>query len=100
VTRVTRWIVIALIAITVIAWNTITDAEPLAVSVDEADLAAEAEDRFRALALAAVARHAPRGVSARHCAECGDEIPEARRVAVPGCSRCTDCQDLRERMRR
>jgi len=68
--------------------------------VDVADFAAEAEEGFRALALAQVARHAPRGVSAFHCADCGDEIPEARRLAVRGCSRCTDCQDMKERRER
>ena len=24
-------------------------------------------------------------VSAEHCSECGEDIPEARRVAMPGC---------------
>lgn len=65
--------------------------------MDDADFAAEAEETFRALALAQVARHAPRGVSAFHCADCGDEIPEARRLAVPGCERCAECQALAER---
>jgi len=26
------------------------------------------------------------------CADCGEPIPEARRRAAPGCSRCTACQ--------
>jgi len=68
--------------------------------MDFADFAAEAEEGFRALALAEVARHAPRGVSAFHCADCGDEIPEARRLAVPGTTRCVDCQELKERTER
>lgn len=65
--------------------------------MDEADLALETDERYRALALAVLARHAPRGVSAADCKECGDPIPEARRVAVPGCERCAACQDLSER---
>ncbi|PTA90979.1 conjugal transfer protein TraR [Kluyvera sp. Nf5] len=30
--------------------------------------------------------------SATHCEECGDEIEEARRRAVPGCRMCSSCQ--------
>ena len=36
------------------------------------------------------------GVSALECDDCGDEIPEARRLAVPGCRLCVDCQGLAE----
>jgi phage/conjugal plasmid C-4 type zinc finger TraR family protein len=32
------------------------------------------------------------GEGLRECAECGDEIPEARRRAVPGVRRCVTCQ--------
>ena len=35
--------------------------------------------------------------SATECAGCGDEIPEARRQAVLGCTRCRDCQDKFDR---
>ena len=35
-------------------------------------------------------------VSAEFCAECGEPIPEARRLAVPGCRLCIDCQTERE----
>jgi phage/conjugal plasmid C-4 type zinc finger TraR family protein len=34
----------------------------------------------------------PRGESQRNCVECGKEIPEARRIAVPGVRLCVDCQ--------
>jgi phage/conjugal plasmid C-4 type zinc finger TraR family protein len=27
-----------------------------------------------------------------NCEECGKEIPEARRKAMPGCTRCVPCQ--------
>lgn len=37
------------------------------------------------------------GQSATHCEDCGEEIPEARRIAVLGCVRCTECADLEER---
>lgn len=35
-------------------------------------------------------------VSAEHCEDCGVEIPEERRTAVPGCQMCAECQSLRE----
>ncbi|MCM7105986.1 TraR/DksA C4-type zinc finger protein, partial [Enterobacter hormaechei] len=35
-------------------------------------------------------------VSAEHCAECGEDIPEPRRAAVPGCQTCADCQSVIE----
>jgi len=41
-------------------------------------------------------------VSATHCVECGDELPEARRKAYPGCTMCVDCQgemELRNKQR-
>lgn len=34
----------------------------------------------------------PVGPSAVECDECGDDIPEARRRAVPGVRRCVICQ--------
>lgn len=34
----------------------------------------------------------PRGKSLSHCAECGDEIPEPRRKAIPGVRLCVGCQ--------
>ncbi len=37
------------------------------------------------------ARAQPVGESFTHCAECGEEIPEARRAALPGVKLCIDC---------
>lgn len=34
----------------------------------------------------------PSGPSLTHCEECGEEIPEPRRVAVPGVRYCIACQ--------
>lgn len=31
------------------------------------------------------------GAALTHCVECGDEIPVARREAVPGCRKCVHC---------
>lgn len=39
----------------------------------------------------------PQGPSATHCAECGAEIPEARRKALPGTRLCVICQDAQDR---
>lgn len=38
----------------------------------------------------------PVGMSAVDCEECGDPIPEARRVAIAGVQTCVDCQQLIE----
>ena len=48
------------------------------------------------------ARKAPVGESLMECAECGEEIPEKRRAAIPGVKLCVDCQqgrDARPQMR-
>ena len=42
-------------------------------------------------------RTAGQATSAEFCEACGDDIPQARRVAVPGCQLCIYCQQLRER---
>ncbi len=34
----------------------------------------------------------PKGESLTHCEECGAEIPEARRNAIPGVRFCVNCQ--------
>lgn len=39
-------------------------------------------------------------VSAEHCEECGEDIPQARRVAVPGCQTCAECQGIIELKRK
>lgn len=42
-------------------------------------------------------------ISATQCRECGDAIPEARRVNMPGVQTCIECQqeiEDRERIRR
>jgi phage/conjugal plasmid C-4 type zinc finger TraR family protein len=39
----------------------------------------------------------PQGPSLSHCTECGSEIPQARRDAVPGVRLCLTCQDTHDR---
>ena len=36
------------------------------------------------------------GESLTHCAECDEEIPEARRQAIPGVKLCIDCMQERD----
>lgn len=43
-------------------------------------------------AVAQARRQLPCGDSLSHCEECDAEIPEARRLAVPGVRRCVSCQ--------
>ena len=37
-------------------------------------------------------RNLPKGESLTHCEECGEEIPQARREALPGVRLCIACQ--------
>lgn len=39
----------------------------------------------------------PRGEGAQDCVECGEEIPKARREALPGAATCVACQAGRDR---
>ncbi|MFB2531905.1 DksA/TraR family C4-type zinc finger protein [Paracoccus sp. p4-l81] len=50
-----------------------------------------------ALARQRARRGAQAGEGLAECAECGDEIPPARRQAVPGVRLCIACQGARDR---
>lgn len=39
-----------------------------------------------------------RGQARTHCLACGQTIPKARRLAVPGCTHCIRCQSGNDRM--
>jgi phage/conjugal plasmid C-4 type zinc finger TraR family protein len=41
--------------------------------------------------------HLPAGDSLMHCEECGADIPEARRTALPGVRLCVHCQEIADR---
>jgi len=41
----------------------------------------------------------PSGPSLSHCADCGAEIPEARRQAIPGVRLCIPCQEADDKDR-
>ena len=60
---------------------------------DEAEQSSEVEAKYRNGAITAVLSIIQPGLSRFFCDECGDEIPEARRIAMPGCTLCIDCQE-------
>lgn len=59
------------------------------------ELAQKAEEARVAQAIANRVQY--QGESAEECESCGTDIPLTRRLAVPGCQTCVDCQSLRER---
>ncbi|HDS4423399.1 TPA: TraR/DksA family transcriptional regulator [Enterobacter cloacae] len=67
--------------------------------MDIIDTAAEIEELQRNAALSAH-RLNRNTISAEHCAECGEDIPEPRRAAVPGCKTCASCQSDLEVIRK
>jgi phage/conjugal plasmid C-4 type zinc finger TraR family protein len=42
----------------------------------------------------------PTGPGLLHCADCGEAIPEARRMAIPGVRHCVACQEVKDRQLR
>lgn len=48
-------------------------------------------------ALALARARMPRGESRQDCEMCGEEIPQRRRVALPGVRTCVACQSERDR---
>jgi len=38
----------------------------------------------------------PNRESANECEECGELIPSARQLAMPGCTMCAECRENRE----
>lgn len=67
--------------------------------MDIIDSASEVEELQRNAALAAH-RINRLAVSAVKCSDCGDDLPQARRIAYPGCTMCVDCQSDAERRNR
>lgn len=63
---------------------------------DIIDRASEREAEFLAEALARHQRPSENRGSLSHCQDCGEPIPEARRKAVSGCTRCIVCQEYFE----
>lgn len=66
--------------------------------MDECDLGSLMADKYMKDSLAGCRRQIPTGaVSKTHCEDCGEPIPEARRKAMPGCTRCVECASEFER---
>lgn len=65
---------------------------------DLSDIAQERIDRELEAKLSNITGRAVRA-SATHC-ECGEGIPEPRRVALPGVQTCIDCQTAAELKKR
>ncbi|SEI82686.1 transcriptional regulator, TraR/DksA family [Azotobacter beijerinckii] len=63
-----------------------------------ADVIDQANERAEQILQSALAKQSyrPAAPSALWCEDCGERIPEARRVAVPGCDCCVSCQEIRE----
>ena len=64
---------------------------------DICDKAQENEEIFLAEALYRQAEKTTATVSNYYCDDCGEPIPEARRHAVIGCTRCAVCQEYFEK---
>lgn len=60
---------------------------------DDVDMSQESYERFLNHALAGRLNQPPVRESLTNCEECGSLIPEGRRKAQPGCTRCVRCQN-------
>ena len=65
--------------------------------MDEADRAQADQEQFERLALQRQRGAMPQGAALTECEDCGRAIPEKRRQAAPGCTRCVRCQQTFER---
>lgn len=63
---------------------------------DQIDYAQQQADAYLQDSLARVAAYKPMGPSLELCEDCGARIPERRRQAVSGCTRCIGCQEAYE----
>ena len=65
--------------------------------MDALDRAQEADTKFRNQAITThLRRNQKRSFSLKNCIDCENVIPEARRIAVPGCDRCVCCEQKHE----
>jgi phage/conjugal plasmid C-4 type zinc finger TraR family protein len=70
--------------------------------MDDADIVAERSEReiglaLRSFQIAAAQRRRLAMDAGLMCMICGEDIPEARRKALPGVCTCIDCQEKLER---
>ncbi len=64
---------------------------------EEAEIAQLNSIHMHLNAIEEVRKKIPKGPSLEECEDCGEEIPEARRLAQQGITRCIYCQGLFER---
>lgn len=64
---------------------------------DEIDVSQAESDFLLSLRLSQRAQY--QGQSAKVCVECGDNIPLARRMALPGVQHCVCCVERQELLR-
>lgn len=67
---------------------------------DFIDHASSQEAKFTEMAIASQLKQSVQTgqqESAKECQECGDTIPELRRLKVVGCQYCVSCQKLAEK---
>ena len=76
-----------------------TDAEFTYNNEDESDMGQLHAIHLGFNAIAAARRTMPQGPGSDWCSDCGDDIPEARRAAMPGVFRCIHCQTVFEAQR-
>ncbi|MEB6222851.1 TraR/DksA family transcriptional regulator [Pantoea agglomerans] len=63
---------------------------------DSMDMAQARADELLARNIASVVNR-PVSVAASFCEDCDAPIPEARRRAINGVTRCVECQELKEK---
>jgi len=63
---------------------------------DQIDQAQQRQAKYLQHSLDRVAASRPNGPSLECCEDCGGRIPEKRRQAVQGCTRCITCQEAYE----
>lgn len=68
--------------------------------MDTIDDAQGCNEDFQAFALQLQqTNREPANYTGTECLDCGEEIPEKRRQAQPGCRRCIECQTTLENWR-
>lgn len=71
-----------------------------ALVADDVDIANNLAEIERQHAVANIVKHIHTGESPECCDECENDIPEARRLALPGVRLCIECATAREIKRR
>lgn len=67
---------------------------------EEAEMAQLHSIHLHLNAIEEIRKKMPKGPSLESCEECGEDIPEARRKAAPGCTMCIVCQEISEKKKR